>query len=125
MESILKGMSRVDIHLSVDPEFELRLDSLSVAGSVPTATDFAGSRIEVGHAKFTIFSEVGEITTGALLFVEYTVDYAAPWRLVVVPRPALEPLAGSMEKLVMDESGEAIGKRAEAGRKVFGSGPSK
>lgn len=125
MESILKGASRVDIYLSVNPEFELRLDSLSVAESVPIAADFAGNKIEVGHARFSIFSEAGEITTGTLLFVEYTGDHPAAWRLVVVPRPALEPLAGSMEKLVMAEGGEAIEKRAEAGRKVFDSGPSK
>ena len=125
MENVSDGSPRVDIHLSVNPEFELRLDSLSVAESASSATDFAGNEIEVGHAKFTIFSEAGEIATGALLFVEYTRDHPAAWRLVVVPRPALEPLAGSMEKLVMAEGGEAIEKRAEAGRKVFDSGPSK
>lgn len=94
MESILKGASRVDIYLSVNPEFELRLDSLSVAESVPIAADFAGNKIEVGHARFSIFSEAGEITTGTLLFVEYTGDHPAAWRLVVVPRPALSRWRG-------------------------------
>lgn len=112
---------RVDITISINPEFELRLDALSVQDSVPTAAEFDGSRLEAGHARFSIFSEVGEITTGAFLFVEYTGEgnsTTAAWRLVVQPRPALEPLAGAMEKLVLTEGGDAIGRRAEGGMAV-------
>jgi hypothetical protein len=61
-------------------------------------------------------------TDGALLFVEYAgKDRQAeiPWRLVVVPRPALEPLAEAMRKLLLADCGEAIRSRAEAGIGVF------
>jgi hypothetical protein len=64
---------------------------------------------------------VGEITTGAILFVEYEgkdSQAEVPWRLVVVPRPALGPLAEAMGKLVAAESGKEIRKRAEAGAEV-------
>jgi len=64
---------------------------------------------------------VGEITTGALLFVEYAGkegEAEVPWRLVVEPRPALEPLAEAMGKLVLAESGEEIRRRAEGGREL-------
>ena len=111
----------MDITVSVNPQFELRLDHASIQKHEPTAADFDGNRIEMGHARFSIFSEVGEITTGALLCVEYAgKDRQAevPWRLVVVPRPALGPLAEAMGKLVMAEGGEAIRRRAEAGTEV-------
>lgn len=114
--NVLRGSPRVDITISVNPEFELRLDAFSVLASVPTAAECDGSRFEAGHARFSIFTEVGEISTGVLLFVEYTA--AAAWRLVVQPRPALEPLAGAMEKLVMAECGEAIRRRAEGWPKI-------
>jgi hypothetical protein len=97
------------------------MDHLSVQRQEPTAADFKGDRLEIGHAKFCISSEVGEISNGALLFVEYTgaaPTAAAAWRLVVQPRPALEPLAEAMGKLVMAEGGEAIRKRAESGRRL-------
>jgi len=121
---VLYGSPRVDITISVNPEFELRLASLSVPESAPTAAEFDGNKLEAGHARFSIFSEVGEITTGALLFVEYAGQCnstTATWRLVVQPRPALEPLAGAMEKLVMADGGEAIRRRAEGGTENSGS----
>jgi hypothetical protein len=64
---------------------------------------------------------VGEITTGALLYVKYMgKDHQAgvSRRFVVVPRPALVPLAEAMGKLVVAESGKEIRKRAEAGAEV-------
>jgi hypothetical protein len=70
--SVLQGSPRVEITISVNPEFELRLDRLCIQKQEPTAADFQGNRLEIGHAKFYIFSETGEINTGALLFVEYT-----------------------------------------------------
>ena len=69
--NVLGGSPRVDITISVNPQFELRLDHVSIQEQQPTAADFEGNRIEMGHARFNIFSEVGEITTDALLFVEY------------------------------------------------------
>jgi hypothetical protein len=114
--NVLSRSPRADITISINPEFELRLDHWSIQENVPTAADFAGNRIEIGHARFSIFSEVGEITTGCLLFVEYAMaDHttaAAPWHLVVVPRPAFEPLAEAMGKLVMAEGEEAIRRHA-------------
>jgi|SRR5208283_1088845 len=120
--NVLSGSSRVDITISVNPQFELRLDHASIKEQQPTAADFDGNRLGVGHARFSIFSEAGEITTGALLFVEYAGQDSqaeVPWRLVVVPPPALEPLAEAMGKLVMAEAEEAIGKRAEGGSSVL------
>jgi hypothetical protein len=61
----------VDITTSVNPQFEVRLDHASIQKHEPTAADFDGNRLEIRHARFRIFSEVGEITTGALRFVEY------------------------------------------------------
>jgi len=64
----------------------------------------------------------GDITTGALPFAEYAGkdrQTKVPWRLVVVPRPALDPLSEALGKLVMAESREAIGKRAEGGERMF------
>ena len=58
----------------------------------------------------------------ALLFVECAGknrQAEVPWRLVVVPRPALDPLVEAMGKLVMAEGGEAIRKRAESGSSVL------
>jgi hypothetical protein len=115
--NILSG-SPVVITISINPEFELRLASLSVPESVPTAADFDVNRLEIGHARFSIFSEVGEITTGTLLFVEYT-GVGGVWRLVVVSRPPLEPLAEAIEKLVMEEGGEAIRRQALRGQGVY------
>jgi hypothetical protein len=120
---VLKGFRRVDITIPVTPEFELRLVSLSVPESVPTAADFDGNRLEIGHARFAIFSEAGEISTAALLYVEYTAEDHTPvvaaWRLVVVPRPPLGPLAGAMERLVMVEGEEAIRRQALRGGDVY------
>ena len=121
--NVLSQSPRVDITISVNPEFELRLVSLSVPESVPTSADFDVNRLEIGHARFTIFSEAGEISTAALLHAEYTaVDHtaaAAAWHLVVVPRPALGPLAGTMERLVLIEGEDAIRRQAIRGREVF------
>ena len=64
--NVLKGCPRVDITISVNPEFELRLASVSVEERIPAAADFDGNQLEIGHARFSIFSEVGEITTGSL-----------------------------------------------------------
>jgi len=64
----------------------------------------------------------GEISTGALLFVEYKAEADAgrtEWRLMVQPRPAIESLTGAMGKLVLADGGEAIGRQAEGGRKLF------
>jgi hypothetical protein len=61
---------------------------MSIQKREPTAADFNSNRLAIGHARFSIFSEVGEITTGALLYVEYAgkdSQAEAPWRLVVVP----------------------------------------
>ena len=58
---------------------------MSIQKREPTAADFNSNRLAIGHARFSIFSEVGEITTGALLYVEYAGKAEAPWRLVVVP----------------------------------------
>jgi hypothetical protein len=99
------------------------LNSGWIPWAVPTAADFNGNRLEIGHARFSISSEVGEISTGALLFVEYTGEDCqaeAPWRLVVEPRPALTPLLESMGKLVVAEGGMAIRRQALAGETVFG-----
>ena len=120
--NLLGGSPRVDITISVNPPFELRLDHASIQESQPTTADFNGNRLEVGHARFTILSGLGEITTGALLFVEYAgkEDQAeVPWRLVVVSPPAIEPLAEAMGKLVMAEGGVAIRRRAEGGGRMF------
>jgi hypothetical protein len=119
--NVLGGSPRVDITISVNPQFELRLDHASIQQRAPTAADFDGNWLEIGHARFSIFSEVGEITTGALLYMEYPGkdrQAEAPWRLVVVPRPALEPLAEAMRKLLMAEAGEAMRRRAEVGAEV-------
>ena len=119
--NVLRGSPRVDITISVNPQFELRLDHASIQKDAPTIADFDGNRLDVGHARFSISSEVGEITTGALLYVEYAVQDSqaeVPWRLVVVPRPALEPLAQAMGKLVMAESGVEIRRKAEGGKEV-------
>ena len=119
--NVLGGSARLDITISVNAQFELRLDHVSIQKRAPTAADFNSNRLAIGHARFSIFSEVGEITTGALLYVEYTGKESqeeVPWRLVVVPRPALGPLAEAMGKLVMAESGEVIGERAEGGTEV-------
>ena len=120
--NVLKGSPRVDITISVNPEFELRLVSLSVPDRIPAAADLDGNRLEIGHAQFSIFSEVGEITTGALLAVEYTGN-GGGWYLVVVPRPALEPLAKTMGKLAMAEGEEAIRRCAVSGQKLWTSLP--
>jgi hypothetical protein len=59
--------------------------------------------------------------SGALLYVESArKDNQAevPWRLVVVPRPALEPLAEAMGKLVLAEGEEEIRRRAGRGQEV-------
>jgi hypothetical protein len=59
--------------------------------------------------------------SGALLYVEYArknCQAEVPWRVVVVPRPALTPLAEAIGKLVMADGGEAIRKRAEGGAEV-------
>ena len=120
--NVLGGSPRVDITISVNPQFELRLDHASIQKQEPTASEFEGNRLDIGHARFFIFSEVGEITTGALLFVEYAgkdSQAEVPWRLVVVPPPALEPLAKAMGKLVMADSGEAIRRRAEGGERML------
>ena len=69
--NVLGGSPRVDITISVNPQFELRLDHASIQKHEPTAADFDGNRLAIGHARFSIFSEVGDITTGALLYVEY------------------------------------------------------
>ena len=105
----------------VSPQFELRLDHVSIQKRAPTAADFDGIRLEIGHARFTILSEVGEITTDALPYVECAGkdrQTEVPWRLVVVLGPALAPLAEAMGKLVMAEADEAIKRRAEADRKM-------
>ena len=121
--NVLSQSPRVDITISVNPEFELRLVSLSVPESVPIAADFNVNRLEIGHARFAIFSELGEISTAALLYAEYTrVDdpmAAAAWQLVVVPWPALGPLAGAMERLVLVEGKEAIRRQAVRGIEAF------
>ena len=119
--NVLGGSPRVEITISVNPQFELRLDHASIQKHEPTATDFDGNRLEIGHVRLSIFSEVGEITTGALLFVEYEGKDSqpeVPWRLVVVPRQALEPRAEAMGKLVLAEGGETIRRRAEGGSEV-------
>ena len=67
--NVLKRSPRVDINISVNPQFELRLVSLSAQDS--TAANLNGNRLESGHARFAIFSEGGGITIGALLAVEY------------------------------------------------------
>ena len=105
----------------ISPQFELGLDRVSIQKHEPTAADFDGHRLEMGHVQFSIFSEVGEITTGALPYVEYAGkdrQTEVPWRLVVVPRPALAPLAKAMGKLGMAEAEEAIKRRAEVDRKM-------
>jgi hypothetical protein len=112
--NVLEGSPRVDITISVNPEFELRLVSVSIQERISVASDLDGNRLEIGHAWFSIFSEVGEISTGVLLAAEY-MGQGGTWRLVVVPRPALEPLAEAMGKLVMAEGGEAIRRQAEGG----------
>jgi hypothetical protein len=49
--SILGGSPRVDITISVNPQFELRLDHASIQKCTPTAADFDGNRLEIGHAR--------------------------------------------------------------------------
>ncbi|MGO9241471.1 MAG: hypothetical protein ACLPXM_20290 [Terriglobales bacterium] len=111
----------MDITISVNPQFELRLDHVSIQKRKPTAADFDGNKLEIGHTRLSIFSEMGEITTGALLFVEYAgkdSQAEVPWRLVVAPRPKFEPLVEAMGKLVLADSEEAIRMRAESGIKL-------
>ena len=88
----------------------------------PTATDFDGNRLEIGYARFSIFSDVGESTTGARLYGEHAgKDHQAqvPWRLVVVPRPALGLLAEAMEKLALAGAEEAMRRPPEGGIDVL------
>jgi hypothetical protein len=105
----------------VSPQFELGLDRVSIQKRAPSTADCDVNRLEIGHAGFTILSKVGEITSGVLLFVECAEkdrQTEVPWRLVVVPRPALTPLAEAMGKLVMAEAEEAIKRRPEVDRKM-------
>ena len=122
--NVLSGSPRVEIRISVNPEFELRLERLSIQEDEPNAADFNGNRFEIGHAWFNIFSEVGEIRTGAVLSVEYEARLGpgqTEWKLIVQPRPVLELLAEAMGKLVMAEGGEAIRWQAIRGGSVYSS----
>jgi hypothetical protein len=95
--NVLERSPRVEIAIPVNPEFELRLDRVSIQENGPTAADFEDNRLDIGHAWFSIFGEVWEITTVALLFVEYP-GGGGGW--------LFEPLAEAMGKLVMAEGGE-------------------
>lgn len=111
MEHVLKGSPRVDIHLSINPEFELRLVSVSIDKTTPVMGEC--SVWEIGHAWFTILSEAGEISTGSLLLVERSMEAGVGrkgWRLAVQPRPVLATLAETMEKLVLAEAEEQISR---------------
>jgi len=120
--NVLSGSPRVEIKMSVNPEFELRFERLSIQENEPTTADFDGNRFEIGHAWFNIFSEVGEIRTGAVLSVEFSAGPDAghgEWRLVVEPRPALELLAEAMGTVLMAEDEEAIRRQAVQGQVVL------
>jgi len=115
---VLRGSPRVHITISINPEFELGLDYVSILKEDQSVATSDLNKLEVGHARFTISSELGEITTGALLAIEYETNSAGQrtgWHLAVEPRQALVPLAEAMGKLVMAEAGDAIGRVAEAG----------
>ena len=109
--------------MSVNPEFELRLDRISIQENEPTAAAFTGNRLRIGHARFSIYSEVGEINTGALISVEFAGEDSqaeVSWRLVVEPRPALNLLAEAMGTVLMAEGGEAIRRKVVQGLRVLG-----
>ena len=55
--NVLSGSPRVDITISVNPQFELRLDHAYIQKREPTAADFDCNRLEIGHARFIILSE--------------------------------------------------------------------
>ena len=51
--NVLSGSPRVEITISMYPQFELRLDHVSIQKHEPTATDSDGNRLGIGHARFT------------------------------------------------------------------------
>jgi hypothetical protein len=51
--NVLSGSPRVDITISVNPQFELQLDHVSIQEQQPSVADFDGNRPEMGHARFT------------------------------------------------------------------------
>ena len=121
--NVLSGSPRVEIKMSVNPEFELRLDRMSIQENEPAAADFTGNRLRIGHARFSIYSEVGEINTGALISLEFSDERShaeMAWRLVVEPRPALDLLAEAMATVLMAEGGEAIRRHAVRGLRAVG-----
>jgi len=52
--NVLSGSPQVDITISVNPQFELRLDHVSIQKHEATAADFDGNRLDIGHARFTL-----------------------------------------------------------------------
>jgi hypothetical protein len=52
--NVLGGSARLDITISVNAQFELRLDHVSIQKHEATAADFDGNRLDIGHARFTL-----------------------------------------------------------------------